>query len=305
MRVAVLLLLIAADVAAQPAPPPRPRPPADACGRAAFRELERVQARATALAAAGLPTQDDIVALVMDVPTSYVMQSPGRGRFLELFATSDARVSRKLLGEIAADFVKILGNDRTWAYRCEAYPSWHIAPPKLSARELARRGAIAKRTKAALVRADECAKLTGRVLAAPEHERHRFTAMLHRCYRDLNAARARCERDFDLIAHSDGYGPFRAQGAVSNILELRRKRLPTTADVLALRRRILPMLDALQPPLSELTGPTRAALTRNDPIEALYELSGALKVLVAPCGGLWPSQPRCIVTPQSCEKRID
>lgn len=281
-----------------------PTPPAAPCARAAFDELANVQARAKALAAATV-TLADKLELAMDVPISYVMQSPGRERFRDLFAATDAKATAAILADLERDLDALLAAGTVWRYRCEAYPTSHVAPKPLTKQTLAARRAIAKRLVAAHARATECEALQAKVLAAPEAKRHPFTAALNRCYTDLEAARSRCDRDVATIIHTDAFAPYRASLAVSNLIELRRVHTIGAADVTAVRSRVEPMLDALQPPLASLAGPSRQALTQKDPIAVLYTLSGTLKSLYSPCERLWFSSSRCIIHPDSCRKEPD
>jgi hypothetical protein len=279
-----------------------PAPPTDPCALAAFNELAKVQARIKALASSGTATLADKLELAMDLPTSYVMQSPGTERFRDLFAATDAKAITTILGDMDHDLDTVLAAGGAWRYRCEAYPSSHVAPKPLTKRALAERRKIAARTVATHTRADECAKLQAKVLAAPDDKRFAFTSALDRCYTDIEAARAQCERDFTTIVHTDGFTPYRVSLAVSNLIELRRLHTISTADVTALRGRVEPMLDALQPPLASFAAPSRKALTLKDPVAVLYELSGTLKRLYSPCEGLWFSESRCIVRSDSCRK---
>lgn len=281
-----------------------PTPPKDPCARAAFDELAKVQARAKTLATASV-TLDDKLELAMDVPISYVMQSPGSERFRDLFAASDAKATAALLADLARDLDTVLAAGTVWRYRCEAYPTSHVAPKPFTKQELAARRAIAKRLVAAHARATECEALQAKVLAAPEARRPPFTAALNRCYTDLEAARARCDKDVATIIHTDSFAPYRASLAVSNLIELRGEHTIGAADATAVRGRIEPMLDALLPPLASLAGPSRQALAQKDPIAVLYTLSGTLKSLYSPCERLWFSSSRCIVHPDRCRKEPD
>ena len=148
------------------------------------------------------------------------------------------------------------------------------------------------------MRADACAALQARAFATHERKRRTFAGGLDRCQRDLDVARERCERDFAVISRTDGFAPYQASIAVSNIFELRRAAW-TVDDLAAVRRRVTPVLDALPPPLSSLASPARASLARAD---AITELSGTLKVLYSPCEALRASPSRCIVTPELCRK---
>ncbi|HEY5946634.1 MAG TPA: hypothetical protein VIV40_14125 [Kofleriaceae bacterium] len=296
-RLALLCLVIGTPAHATP------QPPTDPCAVAAFNELAQVQARAKSLAAATTVTLADKLELAMDVPTGYVMQSPGRERFRDLFAATDAKTTAPILADIDRDLDALLVDGGSWRYRCEAYPSSHLAAKPVTQTQLATRRAIAKRTVAAHARAADCARLQGRVLAAPEAKRFAFTSALDRCHRDLELAHAQCDKDFATIEHTDAFAPWHASLGVSNLIELRNVHAIAATDVTAARARIEPMLDALPLPLSALAKPSRDALSIKDPIGALYELSGALKILYSPCEQLWTSESRCIVRPESCRKR--
>jgi hypothetical protein len=250
--------------------------------------------------------RQEIRELAMDVPTGYVMMSPGRDRFRQLLAANAASAMRTLLGEIAADLTEIRRDQMPWKDRCEVYPNWHVPAPSLDAKQLAERRRTATFASTALARAAVCARLQSQVLALPEGKRSAFRTELDRCHQDLEAARPTCNRLFDRIEHEDAYAPWRAGQALSNILEVRRPTL-TADDVAAVAGRIRPMLDALRPPLSELPAvvAARSALELGDPAQVLYTLSGAIRDLYSPCGSMWGSQSRCVISPSSCEKTPD
>jgi hypothetical protein len=302
MRRVPFAIVLASSVAAA-----APTPPTDACARKAFDELVAVQARAKALAAAGTVTMAEKLELAMGVPTGYVMQSPGNERFRDLFAATDVKKLASIVTDIANDLDAVLANGGAWRYRCEAYPQSHVTPKPLTKRELAKRRAIAKRTLAAYELADQCIVLQNRVLswqgALPEGKRHVVTKALDRCYVELELARALCERDFKALEHDDLFAPYQASIAVSNLIELRRVHKMSADDITAVRSRVEPMLDALQPPLSSLAAPSRAALAATNPIVALHTLSGTLKQLYSPCEQLWMSESGCIVQPDSCRDK--
>jgi hypothetical protein len=281
-----------------------PTPPTDPCALAAFNELAQVQARVKALATRTV-TLADKLELAMDMPTGYVMQSPGEERFRQLFAATDAKVVATILTDMASDLDPVLRGGGAWRYRCEAYPTSHVVAKPLTKQALAARRAIAKRTVAVHARVDECEKLQQKVLAAPDTKRFAFSTALNRCYTDIEAARTQCERDFAVIEHTDSFAAYRASLAVSNLIELRREHTITSADVDAVRTRVVPMLDGLQPPLASFAAPSRDAFKHKDPVAVLYELSGTLKRLYIPCERLWFSESRCIVSPDSCRKEPD
>jgi len=296
-RIAVLGCLVSALAAAAPAAPTEP------CALAAFNELARVQTRIKAMATAHAATLAEKLELAMDVPTGYVMQAPGNERFRDLFAATDANVLAAILTDMDHDLDTILRDGGAWRYRCEAYPTSNVSPRPPDAKALAARRAIATRTVAAHARADECARLQNQVLGAPEAKRFAFIGALNGCYADLEAARTRCEGDFAEIEHVDSFAPYRASLAVSNLIELRHDHTISSADVDAVRARVLPMLDAMRPPLASFAAPSRDAFAQKDPVAVLYELSGALKRLYSPCEGLWFGESRCIVQPESCRKK--
>lgn len=296
-----IALLLVSTVAA--AAPPAPPAPTDPCALGAFNELVRVQARITAMATAHAATLAEKLELAMDMPTGYVMQPPGNARFRDLFAATDANELAAILTDMDHDLDAILHDGGAWRYRCEAYPTSNVSAKPPDAKALGTRSAIAARTVAAHARADECTRLQNKVLGMAEAKRFAFTGTLDRCYADLEAARSRCERDFAEIEHVDSFAPYRASLAVSNLIELRHDHTISSADVDAVRARVLPMLDALRPPLAALAAPSRDAFARKDPVAVLYELSGALKRLYNPCEGLWFGESRCIVQPDSCRKK--
>jgi len=241
----------------------------------------------------------------MASPTSYVWQRPGSERFHELFTAPDRNATRPILAVMKTDFLALLGsNPPVWKYRCDAYPTSHQTPPTLTAKELVARNVIAKAARAAHTRAAECSALQARALATPEAKRRGFAAGLDRCHRDLDVAQQQCERDFAVISRTDGFAPYQASIAVSNMIELRGRTL-NAEDVAAVRRRVVPILDALQSPLSSLAAPARVALARKDPTEAIHQLSGAMKVLYSPCEALWATSSRCIISPSACKKQLD
>lgn len=293
-RIALLGCLVSTVAAAAPA---------DRCGLAAFDELSRVRARIAAMASAHTATLAEKLELAMDMPTSYVMQSPGNARFRALFDATDTNKLATILSDMDHDLDAILRDGGAWRYRCEAYPTSHASPKRLDAKALSTRRAIAARTIAAYARADDCARLQNQVLGLPEAKRFAFTGALDRCHTDLEAARTRCERDFAEIEHVDAFAPYRASLAVSNLIELRREHTISSADVDAVRARVVPILDALRPPLASLASPSRAAFAQKDPVAVLYELSGALKRLYNPCETLWFGESRCTVQPEVCRKK--
>jgi len=299
MRIALALVVVTVRLAAA-----QPAPPADPCGRAAFKELAQVRARIATLEAAGAATLDDILDVAMSSPTSYVMQAPGSERLRALLASQDPAETRSLLGALKTDYDTLLATPAIWRYRCEAYPSSHLPPPTLRPKELAARRTLATIATAAHARAAECATLQARAFKTPEARRGVFARPIDRCHQDLDVARQACERDFAGIIHGDSFGPYQASIAVSNVIDLRKNALARD-DVAAVRRRVEPMLDALRPPLSALAAPSRAALAKKDPVDALYSLSGSLKILYSPCEALWTSSSRCVISPSRCRKTID